>query len=303
MSRILVRLFTWIFLLVSVFIASRGLIRALPGDPIETLLAESGTSIPVETLRHDLGLDLPFWQSLAQDFSHWIHGDLGTSLIHKKPIAPILIQRFTQTLKLTLLAALLTLLMSIGLGLPAAAKRGGFFDRICSLYGGLGAALPLSWFGPFLLLLFGVWIPLFPVGGHCALPAFALAFSLSGFWSRLIRERVRESLSYGSARGARARGISEWKILLKYGFAPIAGPLVAYFGTQIGGLLTGTFIVEMIFDWRGLGSLLIDAVLKRDYPVIEATLFLTAALSLLGIFLGDELYLWIDRRLPESEHS
>lgn len=301
MFQVLLRFFNGILILIAVFMATRCLVRTLPGDPIETLIAESGTSVPSEIIRQELGLDRPFAQAIRQDIHRWIQGDLGNSLITKKPIAPLLIKRLFKTGELTLIAGLLTLILSLSLGLPSAAHPEGWTDKLCTLYGSLSAALPIPWIGPIILLVFAVWIPLFPVGGHPSLPALALALNLTGFWARLIRQRVRESLFYGPAQGARARGIPEWKVLLKYGLAPVSGSLVAYFGTQLGALLAGSFVVEMIFDWQGLGRLLVDAVLKRDYPVVEAATFLASAMSLLGIFFGDWLQKRIDRRLPEAE--
>jgi len=300
-SRILLRFFNWVLLLTIVFIATRFMIRTLPGDPVETLIAESGTSIPAEVIRQDLGLDRPFWLALRNDIHRFSKGDLGTSLLTKKPITPLLIDRLCKTIQLAGFTLILSLTLSLILGIAAAAAPGGWVDLICSFYGSLAAALPMTWIGPILLLIFAVKIPIFPVGGHPALPACALTLSLSGFWSRLVRERVRESLFRGSAQGARARGIPEWKVFLKYGLAPASGMLAAYLGTQVGGLLAGTFVVETIFDWRGLGSLLIDSVLKRDYPVVEASAFIAAAMSLFGIFVGDWLQDRIEPKLPEAE--
>lgn len=301
MFQVLSRFFNGIFILIAVFMATRCLVRALPGDPVETLIAESGTSVPTEIIRHELGLDRPFTQAIREDIRRWTQGDLGNSLITKKPIASLIIQRMYKTGELAWIAGLLTLILSLSLGIPSAAHPQGRIDKLCTLYGSLSAALPIPWIGPILLLIFAVWIPIFPVGGHPALPALALALNLTGFWARLIRQRVRESLFHGPAQGARARGIPEWKVLLKYGFAPISGSLVAYFGTQLGALLAGSFVVEMIFDWQGLGSLLVDAVLKRDYPVVEAATFIAGAMSLFGIFLGDGLQKRWDRRLLEAE--
>jgi ABC-type dipeptide/oligopeptide/nickel transport system permease component len=160
-------------------------------------------------------------------------------------------------------------------------------DRFCDFHGAVAAAIPTAWSGPALMVVFCVWIPLFPIGHHWALPAITLALSFTGFWSQLLRARIRETLAEGFADPARARGVPEWKVILKYGLAPAAGALAAYLGTQIGALLGGAFITEYIFDWRGMGTLLIDSVLKRDYPIVEAAVFFTAFFSLLGTALGD----------------
>ena len=127
-----------------------------------------------------------------------------------------------------------------------------------------------------------------------------LALVFSGLWCRLIRSRVRETLQFGAAQGARARGIPEWKVTLKYGLAPASGALLAFLGTQAGGLLAGAFVVETIFDWPGMGSLLIESVLRRDYPVVEGAVFLAAFASLAGSALGDWLQASLDPRSRDS---
>lgn len=298
--RIGIRILTLLFLLALIFTATRAMVRALPGDPLETLIAESGTSISSDSLRHDLRLDRPFWEALRLDFQDLTRGKLGTSLISRRPVAPLVATRFLKTLNLVLVALALNLCFSVFIGVLAAAKRGGWMDRFCTLHGAFNAALPIPWIGPIFLVLFSVWIPLFPSGEHWALPAITLALSFSGLWSRLIRERVRETLERGASQGARARGVPEWKVFLKYGLVPASGSLVAFLGTQFGNLMAGTFVIEMIFNWHGMGSLLIEAVLKRDYPVVEAGTFIAASCSLMGTWLGDLAQNLIDPRTSEG---
>jgi peptide/nickel transport system permease protein len=298
--RLFARLLTTILLIVGIFGATRGLIRALPGDPIETLIGESGTAIAKQELRKDLHLDEPFLTALGSDIRHAIHGDLGISIITRQPIAPLLEERFAKTLELTLLSAFFTFLMSIGLGLAAAdpsSRAGRWADPFCSFYSAVVSAMPAPWIGPLLMVVFCVWIPVFPLGDHVLLPALTLSLSFTGFWARMIRERVRETLRSGAAPGARARGVAEWKVLLKYGLAPCSGSLLAYFGTQIGGLMAGAFVTEMIFDWPGMGNLLISAVQRRDYPVVECAAFVAAAAALLGNAVGTWAQQWSDPRL------
>lgn len=300
MSKRGARLISTLLLLLAIFAGTRALVRALPGDPLQTMVEETGTTIPEAELRSELGLDRPFLPALAQDLRRALHGDLGASLLSRQPVAPLLAERLARTLELSLAALALGLALSVSLGLASAAAPGGRADRFCTLYGAVAAALPTPWIGPALLVALALWIPLFPVGGRLALPALTLALSFSGLWARLIRERVRETLRDGAAPGARARGIPEWKVTLKYGLAPAAGPLLAYLGTQLGALLAGAFVTEVIFDWRGMGSLLVEAVLRRDYPVVESATFVAAAAALLGNWLGDELQSGADPRVRED---
>ncbi len=298
----IVRVFSFLLLLLIVFASARAMIRWLPGDPLETLMAESGTTASREVLRSELGLNRPYGEALFQDLKNGFHGDFGHSLFTRQPLAPELAKRFKKTMLLAFTALGLGLFFSLGLGLLAART---LYDstlvtraanQICTLHGALAAAMPTPWLGPILIDLFAVKIKIFPLGDALALPSLTLALGLSGFWSRLIRERVRESLKFGSAQGARARGIPEWKVMIKYGLAPVSGSLLAYLGTQIGALLGGAFLVEVIFDWPGMGSLLVDSVLRRDYPVVEMTVFLGAAVSLAGTALGDWAQTWIESK-------
>ena len=297
------RILFLIFTVLAIFTASRAIIRALPGDPVETLMAESGTAIPVEAIRRDLGLDRPFLPALASDLNSALHGNWGISLLSRQPIGPLLKARFAKTLVLVFVSLVLGIALSLLIGLCAAASPGSFIDRFCSVYGAVTAALPAPWIGPTLLIVFAVWIPLFPVDRSVILPAITLSIPFSGLWSRLIRERVGETLRSGAAPGARARGIAEWKVVLKYGLAPCAGALSAYLGTQIGGLLAGTFVVEVIFSWKGMGSLLIEGILSRDYPVVEAATFVAATCCLLGTWLGDVVQAILDPRIARTGGS
>ena len=281
------------------------MIRALPGDPIETLFAETGTSVPKDVLKAELGLDEPFLTSTWHQAEAAMHGDFGTSILSRKKIGPLLLERLGKTTALTFIALLISLVVSVSLAYfsvldfqsPGGRLLGKFANGICTIYGTLASAMPTPWTGPIFALLFSVTFHLFPLGNNVALPALTLAFSFSGLWARLIRQRMRETLFSGAAPGARARGIPEWKILLKYSLAPASGALLAYLGTQIGALLSGAFVTEVIFDWPGIGMLLIDGVLKRDYPIVEAAVFVTASFSLLGTWCGDWLQASVDPRL------
>jgi peptide/nickel transport system permease protein len=273
---------------------TRALVRALPGDPLETLVAETGTTVPREQLARELRLDRPFAQGLLEDLGAALHGDLGRSLLSRREVAPWIRERLAKTAELTALSLALGLAFSLALGLLAA--RPGRADRFCTVFGAVAAALPTPWIGPMLILAFAVKLPLFPLGGHVALPAITLAIGFTGLWSRLVRARVRETLSLPLAQAARARGLGESRVVLKYGLAPCLGPLAAYFGTQLGAMLGGAMVTEVIFDWPGMGSLLVENVLKRDYPVVEGAVFVTAACCLGGTWLGDWLQGWLDPR-------
>jgi ABC-type dipeptide/oligopeptide/nickel transport system permease component len=296
MKRFFSRLLSILFLVFAIFLGSRALVRALPGDPIETLIAESGTAISRDALVREMGLDRPFFPAAIEDLTKALHGDLGISLINKQPVLPLVASRFFRTFELAISAFFIALTASLFIGLLAANSPGSFVDSVCSWLGALSASLPTPWLGPMLIIVFAIWIPVFPLGESLPLPAFTLAFGLSGFWARLIRTRVRETLRLASAQAARGRGLPEWKVIVKYGLAPASGLLLAYFGTQLGALLAGAFITEVIFSWRGMGSLLVTSVLRRDYPIVEASVFVTASCAVVGTALGDWARSFLEKR-------
>lgn len=291
-------------LLLGVFLLSRTLVRALPGDPVTTILEETGLALSQEELRAWLGLDRPYLAGAVHDFKQVLfHGDFGRSFATREPIGPVLPGRILNSLLLGLSGTLLALAAALPLGIAAGAGI-GLADAICRRAGALLTAFPAAWTGPILAWLLGVrWFWL-PPSGHLALPALTLALGVSGFWMRLVRARVRETLlgpGGMAATAARARGLPEFRVALKYGFAPALPDLAAYFGTQLGGLIAGSAVIEVLFDWPGMGSLFVDSVLRRDYPLVEACAFTTGALALLGTRLGDWLQFRFDPRLNRSD--
>jgi peptide/nickel transport system permease protein len=257
------------------------------------MIAESGTSISTIELRQELGLDQPFFESLKADISKVIQGDLGRSLISRNPILPILMDHWAQSLKLGFISLAVGVLLSLVIGLSAAAHPLGKMDWFCTFYGGLAAAIPTVWVGITSILVFSVWIPLFKSGEGFALPVLSLSFHFAGFWSRLVREKVKGMLYLGPAVAARARGVQELKVILKYGLMPVSGSLIAFLSTQIGFFLGGSYIVEVLFNRHGLGSLLVESVLKRDYPFVEWITFLSAVTILIFNSFGD----WFQNRI------
>ena len=140
---------------------------------------------------------------------------------------------------------------------------------------------------------FGIQLGWFDLSGDWKLASLCLAVLSSGFWVRFVRDQVRDTLKTGSARGARARGVPEWRVLLMHGFLPSSPAIFAYFGSQVGSVLSGLYLIEIIFDWPGLGQLLTLSVLRHDYPVIQGALVVSCALCLIGTAVGN----WIARRI------
>jgi peptide/nickel transport system permease protein len=262
-------------------------------------MVETSVELPIEEVRKEMGLDRPFWRATTESILGTFQGDLGRSLYTREPIAPVITQRFGSSIGLALPAALLAILFAFPIGVWGAALPESLADRFCSTYGALTASLPTLWVAPLATWFFAVHLQWVSIDGN-ALPLLVLAFSSSGFWMRLVRERTREGLSLPSAQAARARGLSERAIRLKYGLRVPLGSLLGYFMVQLGHLMTGAFVIEVIFNRSGAGTYFIDAILRRDYPVIEASTWIAASICLISNFLGDSIHQWLDPRVSAS---
>jgi ABC-type dipeptide/oligopeptide/nickel transport system permease component len=295
--------FRYTVLLFLIYLSSRWAIRLLPGNPIETLIAETGTSISAEEIAKEFHLNEPFWRSTFKEIGALVHLDFGKSLLSRQPVSHLLWNQIPNSISLALWAVLVGFSVSLILGCLAAepiTRPRIWADRICSFVGALAAALPTPWFGPILIYLFSILLPFFSPTHSLVLPVATLSFGMIGFWSRLIRNRVRETLKSNFVLAARARGLNEWKINFKYGFLPASGSLLGYLGTILGQLFAGAFITESIFNRPGLGTLMVESVLSRDYPVVQGCIFASATFCLLGNFLGEFMQYHADPRLSQD---
>lgn len=300
------RLVQFLLSAVAVFILSRALIRALPGDPLDTLLAETALSIPREKIAEDLGLNLPFLEALARDIGRMLHGDLGYSLVTREPVLPMLLARLARTFQLAFGALAIALALGVPAGLfcahPDARGRSGVAASWIRRASTFFIAVPIAWIGPAILYLFAILLPLAEFRESLLLASLAIGLPLAGGWARLVELRASEEMRQPFFRAALARGIPMPRALLKNALAPSAGALLAIIGSQAGALLAGSFIAEWIFDWPGMGIAWIQATLQRDYPVMEGATFIGATTCLAGVFLGDLMQqLWDPRQREERD--
>lgn len=273
-------------LVIGIFLVSwfaSQLVRMLPGDPIEFLLSE--------------GLVPATREQLSAHFSqsglfHW-----GNSFFSNEPTADLVWKALAKSLILGAVGMSMTAGFCLSIGIFAAYDRRTrwvrWCDSFCTALGTLTAAIPSPWLGPLLMWTLGIRLGWFELSGDWKLPSLCLALVASGFWVRFVRDQVRESLKSGSASGARARGVPEWRVLFVHGFFPASPAILAYFGSQVGAVLSGLYVIEIIFDWPGLGQLLTLSVLRRDYPVIQGALVVSSALCLLGTAIGN----WSARKI------
>lgn len=286
-----------------------GLTFLSPGDPAEIMLTECGNLPTPELLaktRAELGLDKPF---LVQ-YGNWLRGvltgDMGTSYSFKVPVVEKLASCFWPTLELALASLLIMIVVSIPLGILSAIHQNRFADYVVRALTFLGVSVPSFWIGLILLRIFGVNLRWVSVSGGSTdfksliMPAVTLAISMSAKYTRQVRIAVLDELRKDYVTGARMRGIPESKILWKHVLPNVMLPLVTLLGLSLGSLLGGTTVVEIIYNWPGMGSMAVKAISCRDYPLVQGYVLWIAILYMCINLLVDLSYKRLDPRLKEG---
>ena len=278
------------------------LIHLVPGDPVEVMLGESAQPADREALRQALGLDQPLLQQLGSFFYHLVQLDLGQSLYSKQPIIDILAERIPATVELALAGLLVAIVIALPLGIMSALNRGKHWDRVAMSFSLLGVSIPNFWMGPILILIFSLWLGWFPVSGRdglasLVLPALTLGTAMAAILSRMIRATLLEVLGEDYIRTARAKGLSEPVVILKHALRNAMLPVITLIGLQLGTLLGGAVITEMVFSWPGLGQLTIESIHRRDYPVLQICVLLISVTYVVVNTLTDVAYGWLDPRV------
>lgn len=289
-----------IALLVSILVFS--LIHLIPGDPVEMMLGEGAQRSDVEALRHELGLDRPLLEQLASFLSGLLRGDLGTSLHYGEPVGEILARHYPATLQLGLASMIVALAIALPLGIAAAFHRDGTIDHLSRFLSLLGVSIPNFWLGPMLILVFSIQLDLLPVSGRSGLtsiilPAITLGTGLAGLLTRMIRSSLTQELHRPYLTTAQAKGLSRNEAIVRHALKNASIPIITVVGLQIGALLTGAIITEMIFSWPGLGRLIIQSIRLRDFPLIQGGVLVIALTYLMINLLTDLVYAWLDPRM------
>jgi peptide/nickel transport system permease protein len=286
------------------------LMRLVPGDPAVAVLGYKATPDGIRALREAFHLDEPVPQQYLRWLGAAVRGDLGHDFRQNEPIGRMILDRLPVTLELTLLAALCTVLIGVPLGLLAGGRRGGAADRAALAVGLLGVSVPDFWLGIMLILGLSLGAGLLPSGGwvpfaesplenliHMALPALTLAVSRAAVLGRLTRAAVLDTMHKSFVQYARAKGLGERAILFRHVLPNAAIPIVTVLGLQVGYMLGGAIVVEMIFTLPGLGRMTLDAVLERNYPVVQSAVLVIGAMFMLVNLVTDMLYGAIDPRM------
>ncbi|MCB8819671.1 ABC transporter permease [Microvirga rosea] len=286
------------------------IVRIAPGDPAAVMLGPDATPQDIAALRGRLGLDRPLLIQYVIFLAQLVRGDLGESIFLNQPVLSALADRAEPTFFLTLFSILIAALIAIPIGVISAYKRGSLFDQTATTLAMLAASVPSFWLGLLLIQFFAVRFGFFPVSGyggpgasfgtrlvHLVLPAFALGIVSSALILRFTRASMLDVLNDDYVRTARSKGMGEFRVVMKHAFKNALIPVLTVIGLTAALLVSGAVVTETVFGLPGVGSLVVSAVLRRDYPIIQGALLIIAALYVLINFLIDMLYLAVDPRV------
>lgn len=286
------------------------LMRFIPGDPALMLVGTEATPEQIETLRALLGLNRPIHEQFVQWASHLLRGDLGISIIQRRPVVDILMERFPLTLLLALLATLISLAIGIPSGIIAAIKRNQLWDKLVLIAAMGGVSIPNFWLGVMLLSLFSVVLGWFPLQGYVSpltspveslrslfLPALALGAVQAALVARMVRSTMLEVLGQDYMRTARAKGLRESVVIGRHALRSSLLPVVTVVGNNFGHLLGGSVVIETVFGLPGIGRFMITSIFNRDYAAVQGTLLFVVLLFVVLNILVDVLYVYLDPRI------
>lgn len=278
------------------------LLRMVPGDPARLILPENASQAEVMRMRKHLGLDESLYIQYYIYMRDLVRADFGTSFQYSVPAIELVLERLPQTIRLSLSAMAVTVVVAVPAGIIAAVRRQTLFDFGAMLGAIFGQSIPNFWLGLMLILVFSVNMNWLPVSGastwlHYLLPTITLAAYLMALVARLTRSSMLEVLRQDYVRTAHAKGLAQRVVLWRHALKNAAIPIVTVVGMQIGTLLGGAVVTETIFNWPGIGKLVIEAIWRRDYPIVQAVLLLSAFVFVAVNLLVDLLYTYLDPRI------
>jgi peptide/nickel transport system permease protein len=298
---ILKRLFHSIFVLVGISLVVF-IILHLTGDPAALLMPMDATPEQVAQFRKEMGFTDPVIVQYWRFFKGTLHGDFGNSFRHSQPALDLVLERMPATIQLTVAALVLALIIAIPVGIVSAIKRNTFLDHIGMTGALLGQSTPVFWLGIMLILIFSVTLQWFPSSGrgeiqHLILPAVTLGMFSMARTARMMRSSMLEVLGQDYIKTAKAKGLAPSVVILKHALKNASIPVVTIIGMELGTLLGGAVITETIFAWPGVGRLAVQAIYNRDYPVVQAAVFILASIFVLVNLIVDLIYTYLDPRV------
>lgn len=307
-----------------------------PGDPVDLYMGQAGTVSPEEIarIRQEFGLDRPFLEQYGRFLWGIARGDLGRSIVHRRPVAELIGERVPATLELSLFAALIALLVAVPAGVVAAVRRYSFLDHAGTLLSLVGVSMPGFWLGLILMILFSVTLRLLPVAGrmaygnglepqtgfllldallqtngraaldvlrHLAMPALAMSAGMMAMTMRITRSSLLETIGQDYVRTARAKGVPEGRVVVRHALRNALLPVVTAVALNLGALLGGNMVVETVFAWPGLGQRVVDAVKTRDFPLVQGCVLIYALTYVVLNLIADLSYAFLNPRISHGK--
>ncbi len=283
------------------------LMKSIPGDPVIGMVGERADPAVIAQMRTNLGLDRPLAVQYVRYMSLLCRGELGRSHYTNRPVRQSIAEKFPNTIKLAGAAVIFAVLVGLALGMVAAVWRDTFLDRLCSLTASLGIATPVFWLALLLVMLFSYglgWLPASGMGGgvpvFLILPALSLGTRSAAYLARITRSSMLEVMTQDYLRTARAKGLAEWGVTMRHAARNALIPVVTLAGLDFGSYLNGSVLTETIFGWNGIGRFAMEAIMKRDYPVILGTVLVGAAAFIVVNLIVDVSYAFIDPRVGSA---
>jgi peptide/nickel transport system permease protein len=297
LKRIFQSLLTLLVLSLLIFIVCR-----LTGDPVLLMLPDDASPEDVAQLRTALGLDRPLPVQYGLFLRSALQGDFGRSIKGQVPVLDLIRDRFPNSIRLGLVSLLITIVLAFPLGVIAAVKKGTAVDTLANLIAVLGQSLPQFWVGIVLIQVFAVYLRWLPVAGtgslwHYILPGFTLGWFLVAGIMRLLRSSMLDVLDSEFVKLARIKGVSGWAVIWKHALKNAVMPVLTFAAIYLAILITGAILVETVFAWPGIGQLIYQGIVYRDFPVIQAVVLLTAVIVVSVNFVVDIAYAYLDPRI------
>ncbi len=309
------RMLAMVLTLLGVSIVVFGMLHAVPGDPAQIMLGPEADAHALQALRHELGMDQPVYVQYVRWLRNLMRGDLGTSIVLRRSVFGEVMQRFDHTLLLALAAIVVSFAGGIAIGVVSAIRRGSLFDRTAILLATGGLSLPSFWFALVLIVVFSLklrWLPgtgmasavngggVLDILRHLVLPAVALAVIPLAVIARYTRSAMLEVSNQDYVRTARAKGLPERVVTVHHAFKNTLVVLITMLGLQTGFLLAGAVYIENVFSWPGIGQMLVNGILTRDFPLVQGGVLIVATTYVVINVITDIAYVYFDPRVRLS---
>lgn len=314
-TQILRRLLTLVPVLAVVGVVVFVLVHVTPGDPAAVMAGNEATPERVAQLRLGMGLDRPAWEQFVTWVTSVARGDLGQSYFLDQPVSESLVQRMEPTGLLTLYALLFSIAIGLPAGIIAALRRNSWIDRVTMVASLGGVSIPTFWLGILLILAFAVWLRVLPAAGYVSftkdplenfryllMPAFSLGLQSAAFLARVVRSSMLDVLQEDYVRTAKAKGLRDRIVLVRHALPNAMIPTLTVIGNSMGTLLGGAIVTEQVFNLPGIGRLIVESVLRRDFPVIQGAVLAIAAVYVLVNLVVDMAYVIVDPRIRERSN-